>query len=677
MRTTHILILCIFMCAFFCNPLNAQVCGPEPEIDPDEFEGTAFFNFGCASRSKSNTYKTAVAVGQVFLGFTENVDTNTYLGFYSRYFLPPFALKVKATQGDILDRIQVTWEIDALGPSPNGGFNIYRDGIFLAAVEASIRSYNDFNVIAGRPYTYCIRGINLFGEGVESCALGFQVPNGTVTGWISTLNGSPVPGASVTLTPMQGFSAKFDTGDGATVMTETGTNPFLPALDQDWTITFWIKTDTTINGKIFGMDSLSIRARPSGNNGIAIGKTTTSTAFLTADFPPGTKHDWHHIALTYDGTGNKYRLYFDGSLVGITTSNPVPPPDTINFGALAGTGTWKGRLDEFRIYHRKLDELDFDMVMEGTASSETPFLTHYWKMDEELGVKSYDIVKRHKLYFCGAEFDADRPPVHTAAITNEEGFYKIESASYGTGTTFLAKPKKNFYMHRSLKFEKAETDYATLPDFAITKKATIELWVNSAGPDGFQCLISKQFGTKEFRVVLDGSDGLNNYINVHLNGTTQSFTQPLGSGYQHLAFVWDSLSHTIKGYKNGNLLATLTLPATTGNWSDPAQPWYLGRRPIGASSVLPFDGLIDEVAVYDTTLKVATIQSHFQNSRDMQERGLRVYFPLDEGSGTRINNAGSVLLPGGTTFRNRVDTFGSSSSCRATYIFSFNQTSHT
>jgi hypothetical protein len=87
------------------------------------------------------------------------------------------------------------------------------------------------------------------------------------------------------------------------------------------------------------------------------------------------------------------------------------------------------------------------MVMDGTASSETPNLTHYWKMDEQLGVKSYDIVKRQKLYLCSATFDADRPPVHTAGITNEDGYYKIESASYGTGTTFLARPKKNFYMH--------------------------------------------------------------------------------------------------------------------------------------------------------------------------------------------------------------------------------------
>ncbi|HJW28877.1 MAG TPA: LamG domain-containing protein, partial [Saprospiraceae bacterium] len=299
-----------------------------------------------------------------------------------------------------------------------------------------------------------------------------------------------------------------------------------------------------------------------------------------------------------------------------------------------------------RIYHHKLDELDFDQIMEGTTSSETPYLTHYWKMDEELGVKSYDIVSRQKLYFCGAVFDPDRPPVHTAGITNADGYYMIESASYGTGTTFLAKPMKNFYMHRSLKFEKADNDYATLPDFSITAKATIELWVNSAGPDGAQCVLSKKWGGKEFRLILNPS-GLDNQIRINLNGTSYDYGL-LGSGFQHLAFTWDSLSRTMAAYKNGILLGTSTFPLTvSGNWSDPTNdPWYLGKRFDGTQ---PFGGLIDEVAVYDTILSPAIIMDHFQNPRDMQEAGLRVYFPMDEGSGNKISNVGSVLLNGGIT----------------------------
>lgn len=655
MRTTYIYMLWLCLGSLFGIPLSAQnnTCGPEAVIEDDEYAGTAFFNYGGTTRSKSNVYRTALAIGQNFVGYTDNVTHSTGIGFYSRYFLPPFALKVKASQGELLDRIQVTWEIDALGPSPNEGFNIYRDGIFLAAVGANIRSYNDFNVIAGRPYTYTVRGLNIYGEGAPSDALGFQVPNGVVTGWISTINGTPVADATVTLTPMQGFSARFLDGDGALAIADT-LNPFLPDQDEDWTITFWIKTDTagSNSGKLIGMPGLVIRSRPTTNgiNGIAVATTPGGGALLVANFADH-QNDWHHVALTYDKNGNKGRLYLDGKLMDLDTLPELTSPDEINFGERIASGLWEGRIDELRIYHRRLDELDFDMVMEGTASSTTPFLSYYWKMDEQLGERSYDIIHRHPLYFCGSAFDADRPPVHVAGMTNEDGFYSIESASYGTGTTFLAKPKKNFYMHRSLKFERAEQDYATLPDFPMTKKATIEMWVNSAGVDGFQCLLAKKWGANnEFRIVL-APNGTQNEIRAVLNENVRTFGN-LGSDYQHLAFTWDSTARTMKLYKNGvQLGAPATWPlnvVNTGNWSDPdpSKTWVLGKR---NDNTLFYGGLIDEVAFYDTTLSVQTIQNHADTTRDIQERGLRVFFPLDEGSGNRLNNVGSLLLTGGTT----------------------------
>ena len=67
--------------------------------------------------------------------------------------------------------------------------------------------------------------------------------------------------------------------------------------------------------------------------------------------------------------------------------------------------------------------------------------------------------------------------------------------------TFLAQPMKLFYMHRALKFVRAENDYALLPDFGLTdsaglQTACIELWANSAGPKDRQTLLSKKWGTR-------------------------------------------------------------------------------------------------------------------------------------------------------------------------------------
>lgn len=145
----------------------------------------------------------------------------------SRRFLQPVpapapAPNVIATQGELLDRIQSTWTPEPLGPFPSEGFNIYRDGVFLANVGVNIRNYNDFNVIAGRAYNYEVRGLSVYGNGVPGRAIGFQVPNGTVTGWIRTTSGRPVPDALVALTPLQGFSAGFGPTDGAFAMSNKG-----------------------------------------------------------------------------------------------------------------------------------------------------------------------------------------------------------------------------------------------------------------------------------------------------------------------------------------------------------------------------------------------------------------------------------------------------------------------
>ena len=451
---------------------------------------------------------------------------------------------------------------------------------------------------------YTVSGLNAFGEGQQSEALGFQVPNGVVTGWVRTINDSPVPNALVTLTPMQGFSAKFGALDGATAMTDS-TNPFLPPNDGEWTLTFWMKSDSIMgNPSLISLaPGLYIRAI---DDGIDVSYTSGGAAILSSVFPDTTANDWHHVALSYDNDGGIGRLYIDGVLKDQMAMNTMPVIDTLTLGFNQGTGSWDGRLDEFRIYDTQLDELDFGDIMEGTASSTTPNLTHYWKMDEELGVKSYDIINRQILYFCGATFDKDMAPVRIAGRTNEEGYYRIESASYGTGTTFLAKAAKSFYLHRSLKLNSSEMDYATLPDFSITNKATIEVWLNNASASGDQSVLSKQWDANEFRLYIQ-PNGLDNNIMIDVNGVSHDYGN-LGTGFQHLAMTIDSLSGVISLYKNGLFAGTNTYSGVTGNWSDTTSLWYVGARKNGNSTSDHFNGLISEVAVYDTTL---THKLHF------------------------------------------------------------------
>lgn len=631
------------------NPCKAIVPGG------GETAGTFFFNYGSGTNVRNLKYKQSFAIGMPLVGPHSSAAYFGSMGFWSRFVAPPGAPTVVATQGDLLDRIQVSWNLDPLSPAPEAGFKIYRDGIYLAQVDKTVRNYNDFNVIAGRPYNYEIRGVNQYGDGAIGTALGFQVPNGVVTGWVRTLNDNPVPDALVTLMPMQGFSVKLQDGEGAGADT-TGLKggSFLPTHpDSTWSLCFWVKTEA-VSGDA-GLISLTtppvafnIRGAVGAQKGISVdngGNAVFSKVFDT----PG--HDgWQHVAVTFDN--GRYRLFINGVLAALMPGNSLPPTKDLLLGTLTGSNGWAGLLDELRIYHNvALDELSLAEVMEGTASSLTPGLRYYWKMDEELGDKSFDIIGRRRLYFCNAKFDKDRPPVRTAGKTNEDGYYRIESANYGTGTTFLAKPMKNFYKHRALKFERGESDYATLPNFPVTPKSTLELWVNSAGPEGDQVLLSKKWGgANDFRLVLR-EDGVNNRILFQLNGGQADFGL-LGNNYQHLAFTIESggANTVVTAYKNGILISSANLPAISGNWSDPGESWVMGARKSGVAYTDHYGGLIDEIALYDSTLSQASIQMHAQNSRDPQERGMRIYFALDEGSGNRLNNAGSYLSGFGTSF---------------------------
>jgi hypothetical protein len=343
------------------------------------------------------------------------------------------------------------------------------------------------------------------------------------------------------------------------------------------------------------------------------------------------------------------RLYINGVLVGLAPFNDnVPVGEEVSnevFFKLGNTengGGWNGNIDELRIYSTLLSELDIPEIMHGTASSQTPNLDFYWKMDEELGEKSYDIKNRLKLFFCGASFDSDIPPVRTAGTTNKEGYYRIESASYGTGTTFLAEPMKSFYLHKAVKFTRNSSSYASLPNFAIPKKSTLELWVNTSGATGPQTILSKKSTGNELRVYLEPS-GINQTLKVSLNGSSHSFGL-LGNGYQHLAITLDSAAGTLHLSKNGISIGSHSFGSLIGNLSEGNHSWKMGAHDGGDY----YNGLIDEFAVYDTILSTVQITNHYNSARNIQDADLYVHFPMDEGAGNRISNVGSHFMEFGS-----------------------------
>ncbi|MBP6811572.1 MAG: hypothetical protein KA138_08625, partial [Saprospiraceae bacterium] len=358
------LLAALILSLCFALDLPAQSQPSDPEcintLSGGIIPRSAFITYGSGIKMKSQTRRTKLTIGQTVVGSSFSATNEMNFGYWSGFLVAPFPPFVTATQGELLDRIQISWAPNPLGPLAVGGYKIYRDGVYLAQVDKTTRNYNDFNVIAGKPYNYDVRGINAYGEGSPGEALGFQVPNGVVTGWVRTQNDNPVPNALVTLMPMQGFSAYFGTLDGAYAVPDTNTNNYFVSIaENNWSLTFWIKNQQTAGNPLMlalkntGSNTLAIQAL---NSGIQV---NAGGATLTGNFAAGA-NDWHHVTLNY--SDGQYRLYLDGILTDLNTGLAIEA-DELAIGKRASNDTWEGRLDELRIYHKSLDELDIPEIM--------------------------------------------------------------------------------------------------------------------------------------------------------------------------------------------------------------------------------------------------------------------------------------------------------------------------
>jgi hypothetical protein len=87
-------------------------------------------------------------------------------------------------------------------------------------------------------------------------------------------------------------------------------------------------------------------------------------------------------------------------------------------------------------------------------------------------------------------------------------------------------------------------------------------------------------------------------------------TVQLSGEWQHVVAVFDSVEGLMKLYVNGQEAISIAPPATMINNNDPIS--IGGRRNANSSNYdLNFDGLIDEVSVYQYALSPSQIQSHF------------------------------------------------------------------
>ncbi|TAK35821.1 MAG: hypothetical protein EPO28_14200 [Saprospiraceae bacterium] len=637
----HLIMPVLFL--LLTGSLRSQNTSPNCATVSDEnfFTGEVFFNYGSMSNAFNSITRTSFTVGQPVIGTNFGQDFTGGFGFWTRFLLPPNAPAVIASEGDLEDRIQLDWKPDPLSPAASGGFNVYRNGALLAHVDPDTRAFIDFNVLAGKFYTYEVAGVNNFGEGYKGPALGFLNPNGVVTGQIKSFSNNPVPGAIVTLSPTIGTAIEF--GGSASLFA-----PYIPALSPgQFTVSCWVKLGdgNDASGIIDLGSSIGknwwLHTTGAGTKGVAfsIGNGVGSTTTLSHEFAAATASDWHYVAASYNGAS--LLLYVDGELISTAVGSMQTDIMTFFMGKRGdGSGNLTGKIDEVRIYDRQLAQTEVQMFMNRTVPANAEGLQAYWKFDEGVGTKGFDqSANKTKIYLCGASWTTDKPPVVNAGITDETGFYEIAGVNYGGGTTFTAQPGKNFYFNQSLEFNGANESYADLTNFALHDSASVTVTMKAFDFSGNQAILSKADagGNNQFLLSLNGGN-----LELTIGSETHAFGS-LGMGFHHVVMNFEKTGGSLDAdfFIDGTPAGTHTF-TPVADWT--GRPWKLGAKANGATGHSNyFTGLIDEAAFFDVFLPLSDILTFANIGTNVAHPNLANYFNLNEGSGTILHDMGTGL----------------------------------
>jgi hypothetical protein len=617
--------------AIDCNPLaNLPISKGEVNV-----------NYGSATNAFNFRNRSSFTVGQPFIESSVGLEYNINTGFWTRFLLPPKAPLVAATQGEFPDRVQIQWNLDPLGADPSEGYVVTRGGSFLAQVDRKVRQFIDFNVQAGEIYEYGVYGRNQFGNGVEGKSLGFVNPNGVVTGLITTPNGNPVPGTIVRLTPVVGTALSFDGVDDYLCVTHTAAVP-----TEMWTVSAYVKIgDTYDRSGIIDLGSdinknFWIHTTPSSmGKGVVIGTGDGSQSYeITHEFADD-PNGWHQVTAVY-AAGNLL-LYIDGQYVTSIKAQIASEAALFTIGTTRNHSSYfTGNIDDVRLYNRPLTSTEIFLNKDITVPGNSAGLVAYWKFDEGLGDRSFDISPNEMhAYVFGPSFTNDHSKVQNAGISDETGFYAIEGINYSKVENFTATPSKVFYERYALEFNAAYQAYATLTDFDLPDTSVVQIVFQPYDLLSRQSILSKG---SDFELWIEAGQ-----LHLTISGEDQ-ILGPVSSQYQQIALAMNAGANEVTYYRNGTLINTRNYTSISGDWTGAS--WQLAAK--GSTPSDYFTGLIDEVAFFNDSLSIQTIQLHaskFGNGGiDIGHPALFHYFDLNDGVGETIEDIGFENAGSGT-----------------------------
>ena len=419
---------------------------------------------------------------------------------------------------------------------------------------------------------------------------------------------------------------------------------------------------------------------------------TRDTAYIktqdgnTAWSMPIATGKWTHIAYVRDGVNDSASIYVNG-ILGSTVALDHDHPSTgdsnlvigLYSGYESGESSYSGLMDELRIWNKALsaEEIRTNMVKELTGTEEG--LVTYYDFNNQSGNllkdKTANALDGTLFNMSDDNWKTENTLFTPPIVPIEDKVVAHWSFDEGSGTTAadISGNGKDGLLKDGAEFSNEGvsgtalqingTGHVLVPAGGsfndITKKISIEAWVNPASLDSRNIILSQWDGGQNQRAYV---------LAISTDGTVMFMLSPSGQGggslelYSTTAIDTNKWSHiavtsdgdSVRIYINGAEDVTSAAPA--GGIHVPTTDLFIGDWGWNgaADGSEQYNGLMDEVALYNYALDADTISAHY-NAKPAEPK-IVARWSFDEGSGTTAadisGNGKDGLLKDGAEFFN-------------------------